>query len=376
MPDLISDISLLLDRRAPALLREHSIPGMQVAVGIRTRIEIERAYVYSETVSGREMRPDTIFKAASLAKPITTLLALRLVQAGLLELDAPYTRFARSWRLPEPRRAGFDDERVTIRRLLSHNSGLSTPKFPQLPITTPAPSAAAILDGALGPAFTPRLIHEPGTHQEYSAAGYELLRVLIEDVTGQPISAAAHKWVFEPLDLSSTRLGYQSGAPDTATHYDNDGAPIPETFYPAVGSSGLYTTAGDLARLWLAAAGSPPSFLPPDLRHEMLSPQSRANDGFAFGFGFSLAECDGRTLFKHAGWTQGLWAIGEGGLSPDGPHAVALFCNIEKAKEPTLPLIRRITRRLISASEPMQEGSRRLKVSPRILDLQPPRSTP
>jgi CubicO group peptidase (beta-lactamase class C family) len=124
---------------------------------------------------------DTIFDLASLTKVIaTTSAAMRLVDAGALDLDAPVGRYLRGW--DEPTRAG-----IRIRHLLDHSSGL--------------PSHVRLWEQARGRPACETLLRalpveaEAGTRAVYSDVGFMLLGFILEDVAGQP------------LDVQMTHLG-------------------------------------------------------------------------------------------------------------------------------------------------------------------------
>ena len=70
---------------------------------------------------------DTLFQAASISKPVTAMAALRLVQEGVLDLDADVNETLRSWRVPENEHT--QEHKVTLRTVLSHTAGLSPSGF-------------------------------------------------------------------------------------------------------------------------------------------------------------------------------------------------------------------------------------------------------
>ena len=85
---------------------------------------IEHGAVHAEHMSsvGEPVDRDTVFQVASLSKWITAWGVMALVEQGRLDLDAPVSRYLTRWALPE---TGFDNDGVTVRRLLSHTAGLT-----------------------------------------------------------------------------------------------------------------------------------------------------------------------------------------------------------------------------------------------------------
>ncbi len=351
---LADRLSAVLSAEMPDLLRKHAVPGAQIAIGFRGRVVLAASFGMADLSRSTPMTDGTIFKAASLAKPVTALCVLRLVDRGLLSLDAPFEHYTH-WRLPPHRCHGHDPRLITLRRLLSHTSGLDAAKFPQVPPGATSPSALEILDGAFGPDLTPHIRTPPGSTLRYAGSNFELLRVILETVCREPLPAIAAREVFGPLGLTHTRLGSSRGDPsviaerEAVAHEESDHA-VPELCYPAIGSSGLYTNASELARIWLAIGGAPlddgQCLLSPSLHREMLTAQATLPTGYAFGLGVALARWGDRPLFKHAGIARGLFSMAEG--TPDG--CVVIMTNSgDNAKPVVMPLVNRCTGHIIAA---------------------------
>ncbi|MFC0534135.1 serine hydrolase [Phytohabitans kaempferiae] len=143
------------------------------------------------------MREDTIFDLASISKLFTTVVVMRQVEAGRVELDAPVARY-----LPEFAAGGKAD--VTVRMLLTHTSGL--PAFLPLWSAHPTPEArlAAALAAPLATGAT------PGGQYVYSDLGLIALGALVHRLTGQPLDALVRDQVTGPLGMRDT--GYNPPA--------------------------------------------------------------------------------------------------------------------------------------------------------------------
>lgn len=136
------------------------------------------------------VRPDTLYDLASLTKVMaTTLLALRLVDEGRLDLDAPVCA-----QVPEFR--GDGRERVSARHLLAHASGL--------PASRPFHLVACTRDAWLACLWREPLEAPPGARACYSDLGFVLLGELIERISGLDLRTALHRRVVSPLGLVST----------------------------------------------------------------------------------------------------------------------------------------------------------------------------
>ena len=147
------------------LVARHHLSAISVAVVQDGRIAFST--VQGEVEPGRPADTSTVFRGASLSKPVFAYLVLRLVDEGALDLDSPVDTF-----LPRPlaayehyRDLAADPRhtRLTVRRILSQQSGL-----PNWNRGGPVP-----------------LLAEPGTRFGYSGEGYELLRLVVEERTGR-----------------------------------------------------------------------------------------------------------------------------------------------------------------------------------------------
>lgn len=135
---------------------------------------------------------DTLFDLASLSKLVsTTMVALRMIERGELELSDTLSRF---FDMPEDAPAGRGD--VTVRNLMHHNSGIT----PHIPLWTmiedPKDAVNAILRSKPWCA--------PGEQVHYSCMGYILLQKILEQVGKAPLDVLAQREVFEPLGMQST----------------------------------------------------------------------------------------------------------------------------------------------------------------------------
>lgn len=199
---------------------------------------------------GQPVDADTLFQMASVSKWVTAWGVLTLVEAGKIDLDAPVSRYLTRWQLPK---TGFDNDQVTVRRLLSHTAGLTdglgycgfAPGQPLQPLPaslTAAADACPLTGGAVAVGA------KPGEWQ-YSGGGYSLLQLLIEDVSSRPFADYMEVAVLTPLGMRrSTFRTRAGGAPNTAAFFDSDGSPAPDNAYTAAAAASLYASAADLVR--------------------------------------------------------------------------------------------------------------------------------
>ncbi|WP_374583389.1 serine hydrolase domain-containing protein [Pseudoduganella sp.] len=228
-----SDIISLSDRPPEVLTRE-------LGVGAASYVVLRGGKpVPAVALSGK---PDAIFQAASLTKPVVALAALRLVQAGRLEPGAPVSRYLpggyKHFHNPLRRAAGdaFDLlpastlERVTVAQLLNHSAG-----FPNWS------------SGALS------FKSEPGARWGYSGEGYVMLQEVIEAVTQTGLAAYLEQQLFAPLGMVDSSLVWRDAFAGRAVGGAMMlGVEQRMRFQSAVAASSLYTTAADYARFMSA----------------------------------------------------------------------------------------------------------------------------
>ncbi len=247
---------------------DSAYPGAVVAVGRHGQLVSLSAAGHYGNGDPRPVDPSTIFDLASLTKVIgLTTACMILVSEGRLELDAPVQRY-----LPEFRGPGKD--RVTIRHLLTHSSGLPAWR----PLFREATNRVAVL--AL--VDTTPLDTVPGTRFVYSDLGAITLMQVVEHITGERLDRYLAARVFEPLGMTATRYlppreWRERIAPteiDTVfrhrlirgeVHDENAGR-----MGGVSGHAGLFSNAPDLARFaaWILAArsgGPTPLALPPEI---------------------------------------------------------------------------------------------------------------
>lgn len=236
----LQDFTAHLDKRIPALMKYYDIPGASIALVQNGRAAWSKAYGYADLENERRMTTDTYCRVESLSKPVTAWGVMKLVEQGKIELDNPVVQYLQNWELPE---SNFSEEKVTVRQLLSHNAGMPLGDFwerysprEEMPSLEESLSKEAVL------------IREPGLSFSYSNTGYNLLELLIEEVTGRDFAAYMEEEIFLPLGMNrSTFTWSEDLEPAVPTGYDLKGRPVPLYVYPEKASGGLLATAEDIA---------------------------------------------------------------------------------------------------------------------------------
>ncbi len=218
------------------------LPGAVVAITRGNRA----IYLGGQGTSsdGSPLDADSRLPIASLSKSFTALAIMQLVERGTLDLDQPVRRF-----LPEFVVADARGDRITVRQLLDHTSGMADTEFPEKSIPTPVS-----LRDAVARLRTARLASDPGTSFHYHNPNYWVAARLIEVVSGESFPDYLQRHVFDPAGMhASTTAGSLPSVADVAHgHIRFYGASLalPEPPWYLEGASGVVTTARDLAR-WL-----------------------------------------------------------------------------------------------------------------------------
>jgi CubicO group peptidase (beta-lactamase class C family) len=228
---------------------DSAFPGAVVAVGHNGKLALLAAVGHYGSDDRRPVDTATVYDLASLTKVIgLTTVCMMLVNDGKLDLDAPVQRYVPAFR-------GANKERVTVRHLLTHSSGLPAWRPLFVEATTRA-AALAIVD-------TTPLAAAPGATMVYSDLGAMLLMQVVEAITGQRLDALLESRVFGPLGLRDTRFLPPADWKDriAPTERSQDGTIIRGTVHDenawklggVSGHAGLFGTAPDLARFgfWL-----------------------------------------------------------------------------------------------------------------------------
>jgi CubicO group peptidase (beta-lactamase class C family) len=234
-----------------ARMTELNVPGVSIAVIHHGRIEWARGFGVTST-GGAAVTEHSLFQAASISKPVFALGVLHQVDAGKLSLDADVNQYLKGWKLPD--NEFTRDQKVTLRRLLSHSAGLTVHGFPGYESGAKLPTTTQILDG-VPPANTQPIRADivPGTRHRYSGGGYTVAQLALSDVTGVPLPKLLRDTVLTPLGMSSSTfeqpLPAARGA-EVALPHRGDGTPVKggAHVYPEMAAAGLWTTPSDLAR--------------------------------------------------------------------------------------------------------------------------------
>ncbi len=176
-------------------INEHRIPGLSLAVVADGRVVLAEGYGLADVENNVPAAADTIFRIASVSKPITAVAAMRLVESGKLELDAPIQKYC----------PAFPTKRwpITTRELLAHQSGIRDYRNDEESINTRHYTS---INQALAQFANDPLDFQPGTKMQYTSYGYIVLGCVMEGASGESYEAYMKHAVFDPANMPATRL--------------------------------------------------------------------------------------------------------------------------------------------------------------------------
>lgn len=304
------------DRPASAMaiaerMRFYNVPGVSVAVINGGAVEWARGYGVLEAGGSEPVTPHTRFQAASISKPIAAMAVLRIVEAGFLALDEDVNAKLRSWKVPE--NEFTKQEKVTLRRVLSHSAGLTVHGFAGYEAGGPMPTLVQVLDGVKPANSAPiRVDVVPGSLWRYSGGGYTVLQQMLIDMARRPFPVIVRDGVLGPIGMTDS--SYDQPWPESlrgqaASGHTANGKVIPGRYhtYPELAAAGLWTTPTDLARFALAiqqAAAGKSELLSQATAKQMLTVQKGA-----YGLGLSLDGSGPIARFSHGGSNAGFQCL-------------------------------------------------------------------
>lgn len=271
-----------------------------VLVAKNGEIILQNGYGLADRERGDPVKPDTIFYVGSLTKQFTAAAILKLEMQDRLRVTDTLSRHFKD--VP-PDKAG-----ITIHQLLSHSSGL-------LQISNVYGSPVQ-KDEQLRRIMATKLKSAPGAEYLYSNPGYNLLGMIVENVSGKPYEQYLYQNLFKPAGMLTT--GYRNPKWDKnrfAHGYSADvdrGSPLDRGYWLADGPSwelrsagGMHSTLDDIYRWHLALEKG--EILSATAKNKSILPHTKIDDSLFYGYGWLIDQTTpGKTLIQHAG-TDGIF---------------------------------------------------------------------
>ncbi|CAH0170286.1 beta-lactamase family protein [Chryseobacterium sp. Bi04] len=292
------------DQAIESWLKENKVPAL--GLGIIEEGELKQIRVFGEIKKGVPAPYNTCFNVASLTKPVTAMVALRLISLGNWNLDEPLDQY---WADPDiindPRHS-----KLTTRMILSHQTG-----FPNWRWMNP--------DKKLSFQF------EPGTQYQYSGEGFEYLRKALEKKFAKPLDQLAKELIFQPLTMNDTNYIWDPNTEESrfAVGYNKEGKPYPtEKNKAANAADDLHTTIQDYGNFMVSVMKG--KNLKPEVFQEMTKNQVKTKEHKYFGLGFEIYDLgNGDYALSHGGADLGTRCIAF--VLPKSGKGILIFTNAD-----------------------------------------------
>lgn len=222
-------------------LKETDATAISVALLSGDTVVWEEAFGLADTQAKAPATVDTRFNIGSVSKVIAALAGMILCDRGQLALDAPISRY-----LPGFTMLSADYDKITLRHLLSHSSGLPGTNWRN--IFAFAPVAAYAQDTEDGLARY-HLKHEPGELAVYCNDGFTMVENLVTAVTGLSFPEFVQREILQPLGMKHSAYPTQAFEAGTFVQPVYQGQPMGQEFVAAYATGGLASTPGDMMKL-------------------------------------------------------------------------------------------------------------------------------
>jgi CubicO group peptidase (beta-lactamase class C family) len=292
------------------------------------RGQVLTRFAAGQAAKGVPVRPDTIFRLASVSKQFTAMLVLKQRDRGRLRLDdkiCPY--LVPAYVKACPKAWGP----ITINEILNHTSGI--PDISEMPDFFPKLPKPTTTQEIINRFVNKPLDFKPGTSWKYSNSGYILAGAIVEKVSHKPFGTVLHDDITGPLNLTHT--GYSTGYPPAgyARGYLNLSTPAPPiNGSQANAAGGVYSDVDDMSR-WDRAFGAN-EVAPPATVKLAFTPQARCPSGgcldspsTAYAYGWLVDTLQGHRYLYHPGLLQGYHT--SNAYLPGDDIAVVVLSNVQ-----------------------------------------------
>lgn len=293
------------DTKISNLLEQHKIPSIAIAYINQGKLKQVRSFGFQKKKVS--VSTNSIYKVASLTKPIAALVVLKLIENGDLTLDEPISKYYID---PDIKNHPFLNK-LTTRHILSHQSGFPNWRY-------------------LMESKKLTFEFEPGTKFQYSGEGFEYLRKAIENKLKKSFEQIASEVLFAPLEMNNTHFYWtpEINENDYAFEHDENGEQISfDKYYEANTAANLMTTVTDYAKFLIHIMNG--ADLSDKLYAEFLKPQVNEKKGIYRNLGMQLLPNlpNSEYALMHTGGDYGTKAIAI--TFPKTKRGLVIFSNSE-----------------------------------------------
>lgn len=305
------------DRISQGLIQRMKVPGLALSVTHKGKSIFEKGYGLADLDKDISVDPQsTVFRAASISKPIAATALAIMVDESLISLEDSFYKYVPSF---PAKKHDF-----SIRQLASHTAGIRAYRGKEYALNKPYTNRDSINIFANDP-----LEYKPGTDFKYNSFGWVMLSVAMEEASGTDLQTYVRTRVLEPLGMYATIPEIPGNVPkDTATFYTRYGrgfrkaAPVDNRYKLAAG--GYLSTASDLSLLGNAYLNRH-KILPPVSKDFIVSQWLGSRQTY-YGLGWEASQLSsGYSYFGHT--ANGIGAFGKFLVVPSLDLVLVLLTN-------------------------------------------------
>jgi len=316
-------------------MNEKKIPGASIVIVKDGRVVFQKGFGVRENGKPQRVNEHTVFRLGSVSKGFASVLTGVLADEGIVSWDDPVTNYVKDFQLYEPGQT----DRVRIRHLLSHTSGLPRHAYTNL-----------VEDGLSMDRIIPRLREVPliakeGEQLAYQNATYSVIEKVLENQTESDFNTLLQEKLFKPLSMdhaSSTYEGIREAENRALPHVyvsrSRGRAPISisRKYYNAVSSGGINASASDMGKWLLMLTGHHPEVISEESLNKLSEPIATLNNRrFSrhwddvnrsyYGLGWRVLDNHGQKIVYHGGYVNGYRS--EIAFSPEDGTGICILIN-------------------------------------------------
>ena len=319
-----------VDALLSALVDERKLPGLSITVLKEGKAVLQKGYGYADLEKRTRIEPQaTIFRIASVSKPIAATALAHMVTEGKIALDASFYHY-----VPYYPKKKWD---FTIRQLAGHTAGIRGYQGMEYGLNKPLSIKEGIeifKDDAL--------LFEPGTDYFYNSFDWVLISLAIQEASGMPFEAYVHEKVLAPLGMTATFA--ENGLLSTHGQHESQNAHMANFYsknhlgfrdaiavnnYFKLAGGGYVSTSADVAKFGQALLEG--KLFPNAMQNEFLAAQTVNLQSTFYGLGWQVSQDrQGRPFYGHVG--NGVGGYANFFVYPDQQTVIAILINCTDPK--------------------------------------------
>jgi len=315
-----------LEKEIHEFMTAKKIPGLSVAIVENGNFVWANGFGMSDLETSTPATPETLYRLASVSKPITAVAALQLWQAGKLDLDAPVQKYCPAF----PVKA---DGPINTRELLSHLAGIRHYHLGKTldPLIGSTKHLNDRIKEGLDFFKNDPLVSKPGTEFHYSTYGYTLIGCVIEGASGKKYVDYVTKSIFFPAGMKESQVDDRLVIiPHRTSFYQKEhghveNADFLDSSYKIPGG-GWLSSAEDMARFEVAILND--TLVTRSTRDFMWTPRY-TNRQRSYGMGWGITQENGQSIYSHSGGQQGTSTFIA--VAPKSKTGVVVLSNLEES---------------------------------------------